>query len=125
MIFKWYKKITFIILIVSVLKIYAVELDYSFAEECIFNELSSLSSLLISDKELNKVQKKNESALRFSLLNNSYKAVDLAVGATLGNPNLINDDFNNFKSISGSDILTEAKKIFCRSNCTSLYYGKM
>ena len=57
--------------------------------------------------------------------NNSYKAVDLAVGATLGNPNLINDDFNNFKSISGSDILTEAKKIFCRSNCTSLYYGKM
>ena len=100
-------------------------IDYSFAEECIFNELSSLSSLLISDKELNKVQKKNESALRFSLLNNSYKAVDLAVGATLGNPNLINDDFNNFKSISGSDILTEAKKIFCRSNCTSLYYGKM
>ena len=80
---------------------------------------------MISDKELNKVQKKNESALRFSLLNNSYKAVDLAVGATLGNPNLINDDFNNFKSISGSDILTEAKKIFCRSNCTSLYYGKM
>ena len=100
-------------------------IDYSFAEECIFNELSSLSSLLISDKELNKVQKKNESALRFSLLNNSHKAVDLAVGATLGNPNLINDDFNNFKSISGSDILTEAKKIFCRSNCTSLYYGKM
>ena len=99
--------------------------DYSFAEERIFNELNSLSSILISDEELNKVQKKNESALRFSLLNNSYKAIDLAVGVNLGNPNLINDDFNNFKSISKSDILNEAKKIFRRSNCTSLYYGKM
>ena len=99
--------------------------DFYSAEEGIFNELNSLSSFLINEEELNKVQKKNESDLRFSLLNNSYKAIDLAVGATLGNPNLINDDFDNFKSISSSDILAEAKKMFCRSNCTSLYYGKM
>ena len=100
-------------------------IDYSLAEESIFNELNLLSSFLVSEEELSKVQKKNESALRFSLLNNSYKAVDLAIGAILGNPNLINEDFMSFSSISREDILNEARKIFLPSNCTSLYYGKM
>ncbi len=99
--------------------------DYSLAEKRIFHELESLSTFLISEEELNRVQKKNESALRFSSLNNSYKAVDLAIGALLGNPNLINEDFSMFKSISRKDILIEAKKIFTKNNCTSLYYGKM
>tara|TARA_B100001758_G_C17972783_1_gene384145 strand:- start:214 stop:609 length:396 start_codon:yes stop_codon:yes gene_type:complete len=99
--------------------------DYSLAEKRIFHELESLSSFLISEEELNRVQKKNESALRFSALNNSYKAVDLAIGTLLGNPNLINEDFSMFKSISRKDILIEAKKIFTKTNCTSLYYGKM
>ena len=53
------------------------------------------------------------------------QAVDLAIGTLLGNPNLINEDFSMFKSISRKDILIEAKKIFTKTNCTSLYYGKM
>ena len=101
------------------------DIDYSFAEEAIFNELNSLSSSLINEDELNKVQKKNESSLYFSLLSNSNKAIDLAVGEILGNPNLINEDFINFKAVSIYDICEEAKKIFRKSNCTSLYYGKM
>ena len=72
-----------------------------------------------------KVQKKNNSSLHFSLINNSSKAIDLAVGAILNNPNLINDDFLNFDSVSIDDIKKESKKIFRSSNCTSLYYGKM
>ena len=101
------------------------DIDYVLAEESIFKELNLLSSFLVSEEELIKVQKKNESALRFSLLNNSHRAVDLAIGAILGNPNLINEDFMRFSSITREDILNEARKIFLPSNCTALYYGKM
>ncbi len=101
------------------------DVDYSLAEQSIFNELDSLSSFVISKEELNRVQKKNESGIRFTNLNNSYKAIDLAIGAVLGNPNLINEELAVFKSISENDILFEAKKMFSETNCTSLYYGKI
>ena len=101
------------------------QIDFSYAEEHVFNELNSLKNNLISEQELNKVQKKNNSSLHFSLINNSSKAIDLAVGVILNNPNLINDDFLNFDSVSIDDIKKESKKIFRSSNCTSLYYGKM
>ena len=101
------------------------QIDFSYAEEHVFNELNSLKNNLISEQELNKVQKKNNSSLHFSLINNSSKAIDLAVGVILNNPNLINDDFLNFDSVSIDDIKKESKKIFRSSNCTSLYYGKI
>ena len=100
-------------------------IDYLKAEESVFNELNLLQSKLISEQELIKVKNKNETSLHFSLLNNSYKAVDLAIGSILNNPNLINDDFSKYKSVSIDDIQAESKKIFHPTNCTSLYYGKM
>ena len=100
-------------------------IDYLKAEESVFNELNLLQSKLITEQELIKVKNKNETSLHFSLLNNSYKAVDLAIGSILNNPNLINDDFSKYKSVSVDDIQAESKKIFHPTNCTSLYYGKM
>jgi len=100
-------------------------IDYLKAEESVFNELNLLQSKLITEQELIKVKNKNETSLHFSLLNNSYKAVDLAIGSILNNPNLINDDFSKYKLVSVDDIQAESKKIFHPTNCTSLYYGKM
>ena len=86
--------------------------DYLKAEESVFNELNLLQSKLITEQELIKVKNKNETSLHFSLLNNSYKAVDLAIGSILNNPNLINDDFSKYKSVSVDDIQAESKRFF-------------
>ena len=84
-----------------------------------------LSSSLIGENELQKVVKKNEASLRFSRVENTYKALDLAFGELVNNVNLINEELGVFDSISNHDIMNECSKLFQKNNCTSLYYGKM
>ena len=98
--------------------------DYLLAEKKIKKELDLLCAKFVSDSELNAALKKNESTILFSYIDNSYKAIDLAVGELLGDIDFINKQIPIYNSIKASQIMRDSINMFDPKNCTSLYYGK-
>ena len=86
--------------------------------------MDKLCNFLVSKNELNSSLKNNESTILFSYSDNSYKAIDLAIGELLGDPNLINKQIEMYNSINSNQIMSESIAIFDAKNHTSLYYGK-
>ena len=98
--------------------------DYLLAEKKIKKELDLLCTKFVSDSELSAALKKNESTILFSYIDNSYKAIDLAVGELLGDIDFINKQIPIYNSIKASQIMRDSINMFDPKNCTSLYYGK-
>ncbi len=95
-------------------------LEYS--EEAIQNIVSEFLSKGTQNEELEKVKNQAESALIFSEVELLNKAINLAVGAVMGNPDLINEEPEKIRSISEDRLLHTASKILQPSNCSVLYY---
>ena len=91
-------------------------------EEAIQNIVSEFLSKGTQNEELEKVKNQAESALIFSEVELLNKAINLAVGAVMGNPDLINEEPEKIRSISEDQLLHTAKKILQPSNCSVLYY---
>lgn len=92
------------------------------AEAAIWKELEKLKASLISEKELQKLKNKMESALVFSESNILNKAINLAYFELMGNANQINEEVALYQQVGTKDIHRMANKIFTKENCSELYY---
>lgn len=92
------------------------------ADAAILEELEKLKEDLVTTDELTKVKNKTEATHAFGEVEVLNKATNLAVSELLGNANLINEEVNYYTSVSAEEIRTQAKNIFKKENCSTLYY---
>ena len=98
--------------------------NYQTAQHKIESELDRLCKNNITEAELNGIIKKNESTILFSYVDNSCKALDLAVGELLGKSNLINSQISTYNNFSSKKIISEANNLFNEKKSITLFYGK-
>ncbi|NNF21945.1 MAG: insulinase family protein [Saprospiraceae bacterium] len=75
-----------------------------------------------TDEELKKVKNQAESTIVFSEVELLNKAMNIAFGANMGNPNLINEEKDKIAVVDHKLILESAKNILRPENCSTLYY---
>lgn len=92
------------------------------AEKGIADELSKIKTEKVDERELKKVQNKIESTLEFSEMNIMNKALNLAVSELFGDANLANQEVEKYLSVTTDQIQRQAKQIFRKENCSTLYY---
>ncbi len=92
------------------------EISIAEAEALIWEEINTIKSELISDRELQKIKNSIESTFIFSETSILNKAMNLAYFAALGKPELINDETELYQKITSSDIKKVANQIFAREN---------
>ncbi|MGF1638930.1 MAG: M16 family metallopeptidase [Cyclobacteriaceae bacterium] len=76
----------------------------------------------INTNELEKVKNQAEATLRFGETELLNRAMGLAIGASLGKPNLVNEEANYIQSVQLSDIKKLAKSRLVESNSNTLFY---
>ncbi|MFH0867298.1 MAG: pitrilysin family protein [Bacteroidota bacterium] len=91
------------------------------AENAIQLELEKVQQN-IRENELEKVKNKVESTLVFSEMNVLNKAMNLAFAELMGGAGLINSEINRYRSVTKEQIMEQAKIIFMKTNCSTLYY---
>ena len=96
--------------------------DIKDAEKAIEKELEKVQTNSITEKELQKVKNKIESSLIFSEMSILNKAMNLAFYELLGDAQYINTEIDKYLKVQLDDIRTQAKKLFRKSNCSTLYY---
>ena len=92
------------------------------AENAINEELLKIATDEISDYELEKVKNKFESVYQFGQLNALNKAMELAYQELLGDANRINQEIDNYRKVTKTDIKKVAKELFNVNNSSTLYY---
>lgn len=92
------------------------------AEQAIEEELDNLKSVLVNDKELEKVKNKTESAIAFEDMSVMTRANNLAFYELLGDAGLFNSDREKYFSVTADDIIDYSKRIFDVNNSNTLYY---
>jgi len=92
------------------------------AEAAIDAELAMLAENPVDETELEKVKNKVESTMEFSEVDLPSRALNLAIAAYMGNPELVNAEIELYRKTSAQDIQQTAKQVFRDSNCSVLYY---
>lgn len=92
------------------------------AQKTIEEELQKICTEEVEEQELQKVKNKMESSLEFSKMHILNKALNLAMGELLGDANLINLEAGKYLSVTAEQIRQQAKEIFRKENCSTLYY---
>jgi predicted Zn-dependent peptidase len=92
------------------------------AEEAIDIELEKLCKEGVSEKELEKVKNKTESAMAFEDMSLVNRAASLALYELLGDANLINTELSRYRSVTAADILEQSSLIFNKKNSNTLHY---
>lgn len=92
------------------------------AEEGLDAVIHSLCNDTVSTDELEKVKNKVESTIEFSEMDLSGRALNLAIAAYMGDVNLINTELKLYRKVTKEDIQTQAKKLFRKTNCSTLHY---
>ncbi len=97
-------------------------IDFATADEKIWQVLEELVSQGPEEKELGKVKNQALTSIEFSEVELLNRAMNLALGAVIGDPNWVNLEKDKIGKITSSDITTVSKTILSRKNCSSLYY---
>ncbi|MCS7018031.1 MAG: pitrilysin family protein [Cytophagales bacterium] len=92
------------------------------AEQAILEVIAELQTELLPEEELQKVKNQAETTLIFSEMEVLNRAMNLAYGALLGNPNLVNEQAEHIQAVSVEDIRQVAQQILHPNNCSTLYY---
>ena len=96
--------------------------SFADAEAALDEELSKIMETEIPERELKKVRQKAESGLVFGEMNHANRALSLAYYEMLGDANMINEQVENYRSVTATQIKETAKEIFRDSNSSVLYY---
>jgi predicted Zn-dependent peptidase len=91
-------------------------------EKAVFDELSNLTTVAVSDRELTKVKNKVESSLQFAEMGILDKSMNLAYFELLGDAASINKEPDNYRSVTQNQILRVASEVLQQSNCSALHY---
>lgn len=92
------------------------------ADRAIEEAIENLKNEHVSEQELTKLRNKFVSNLMLSHTNVLNKAMALSYYEMLGKASLINDEMEQYNSITSADIANTANEIFCNSNCSTLFY---
>lgn len=92
------------------------------AEQAIWDELMKLTEGDVLEYELEKVKNKTDSTLEFAELSILNKAMSLAYFELLGDPHRINQEVDNYLSVTLEDIHQKSQQIFRKENSSTLIY---
>ncbi len=92
------------------------------AEKAIEEELDKLKTAKVEEKELQKVQNKVEATIEFSEMNIMNKALNFAIAELLGDANNANKEAEKYLAVTTDQVQQQAKLIFRKENCSTLYY---
>ena len=92
------------------------------AEDELMVEIKLMQEELISDKELQKIKNKTESAIAFEDISIMNRANSLAFYETLGDANLINTELQRYHAITAAEINEYSKILFDDKNSNTLHY---
>ena len=97
-----------------------VSLEEAYAEVRL--ELEILQKELVTEYELQKIKNKMESINVFGEMSVLNKAMNLCSFELLGDAQMINQQMDNYTSITPRDLQEEAMEIFKEENCSVLFY---
>lgn len=92
------------------------------AETAIQEELDKIKSILIEDKELQKVKNRTESLITFEDVSIASRANSLAMYELLGDAELMNSELSKYQEITVQDIQQYAQTIFDDKNSSTIHY---
>lgn len=92
------------------------------AESALSEILDQLQQEGVTEKELQKVKNKTESAIAFEDMSVMARANSLAFYELLGDAAMFNSDREHYFQITREDILNYSRKIFRSANANTLYY---
>src|SRR5688572_7802671 len=95
--------------------------SFATAEAALDEELNKIMEEEIPERELRKVRQKAESGLVFGEMNHANRALSLAYFEMLGDASMINEQVDNYRSVTATQIKQTAKEIFRESNASVLY----
>lgn len=92
------------------------------AEAAVWEEIEALKHEPIAEQELEKVKNKFESEQIFSNINYLNVATNLAYFELLDKAENLNNEVNNYRSVTADQLKKVAQKAFIRDNCSTIYY---
>ncbi|MCX2744696.1 pitrilysin family protein [Mangrovivirga sp. M17] len=94
------------------------------AENAIDEVVYDLAENGVGEKELEKVKNKAEASLVFGEVELLNRAMSIAIGANLGNPNLVNEETGMIRNVTTDSFNNMAKSVLKESNASTLLYIK-
>ncbi|MDX5348012.1 MAG: insulinase family protein, partial [Hymenobacteraceae bacterium] len=96
--------------------------DLAEANRAVEEIIRQLSESKVTDQELQKVKNQAEASIVFSEIELLNRAMNLAYGKLLGNPNFINEETARIQAVTADDIKRCAQSILMPANSTTLLY---
>jgi len=84
--------------------------------------IKELQAEEVANKELEKVKNQAISTIVYGEVDILNRAMSIAFGAAMGNPNLVNEETDFIKAVSTKDIQEAANEILRDENCSTIYY---
>ena len=91
-------------------------------ERAIWDELDGVSQIPVNEKVLQKLKNKIENSLEFSGTSIMNKAMNIAYYEWMGRPEMVNEEFALYQSLTIEDVQRAAKLVLRRENCSVLEY---
>ena len=92
------------------------------ANEAIEEIIDQMRHKQLSDQELTKVKNQAESSVVFNEIDMLNKAINIAFGASNGEPNMINQEAEKIRKISIEDISNGITNTLMPENSSTLFY---
>lgn len=92
------------------------------AEETISAIIEEVQEKGVSEEELAKVKNQAEASLVFSEVDLLNRAMNLAFGALMGDPDLVNKEGDFIQAVTAEGIQAMAREILLPFNCSTLHY---
>ena len=96
-------------------------IDMQLADKAIVEVINRLRGNIMND-EMEKVKNKFESSTVFSNTSILNKAANLSFYELLGNPGIINNEVNEYRSVNNKMVTEAVEKYFISSNCSTINY---
>lgn len=92
------------------------------ADAAVEAELARMRTEQVSEKELEKVKNKTESAIVFEDMSVMNRANSLAIYELLGDVEMMNTELGKYRAVTAAEILGTSRHIFDPLNSNTLYY---
>ncbi|WNB17720.1 M16 family metallopeptidase [Marivirga arenosa] len=92
------------------------------ADTAVKQIIKELKEEEIANKELEKVKNQAISSIVYGEVDILNRAMSIAFGAAMGNPNLVNEETDFIKAVNTHDIYNAANEVLREDNCSTIYY---
>lgn len=96
--------------------------DINAAEAAVDEELEKMKTILVEEKELQKVKNKTESIMAFEDMSVMSRGSSIAYYELLGDAMLMNTELEKYQAVTVDDIRQECRKLFRPENSNTLHY---